>query len=163
MVVTFFTKLRHSNLPRLAKWFHKFLYCNLNSNFVKNWNNHHLHTQITNHSNLLWFIIVSENWNVLYDNLFFKDPHPLSNVPTFAFLTQSEVYKRLLMVRLMPYQKSLKTKIIKWTIIEPHLFKLLSVWWLTYLSYSHRSNFHLCTIYQYGTFDHMVLLEWWQG
>jgi hypothetical protein len=31
----FFAKLYHSNFARFAKWFHKFFYYNLNSNFVK--------------------------------------------------------------------------------------------------------------------------------
>jgi hypothetical protein len=40
----------------------------------------------------------------------FKDPHPLWEIPTFVFLTQFELCKGLLVVRLVPYQKYLNSQ-----------------------------------------------------
>lgn len=62
-------------------------------------------------------------WQAFY----FQGPHPLWEVLTFAFLTQFEVYKAVLVARLVPYRNSLIDKAIKCTITEPQLSELLSV------------------------------------
>jgi len=58
---------------------------------------------------------------------FFQRPHSLWEVLTFAFLTQFDVYKMLLMSRLVPYQKFLNIKAIKCMVTKPQFSKLLIV------------------------------------
>lgn len=56
--------------------------------------------------------------------VFFKDAINFGTI-TFAFLFG--VYKKLLVVKLMQYYKSLNAKEIKCIVIKPQLFELLKV------------------------------------
>lgn len=80
---------------------------------------------MTNHGTVtgLECVCVCVLWQVFY----FQRPHPLWEVITFAFLTQFEVCKALLVAGLVPNQNSLIAKGIKCTITEPQLSELLSV------------------------------------
>jgi hypothetical protein len=68
--------------------------------------------------------------------LFFQKPHQFWEAPTFAFLiSQFGIYKKLLVVTLMPYQKSWNIKAIKCIVIKPQPFELLNIQLPAYLPF----------------------------
>ncbi len=68
-----------------------------------------------------------------YGSFFFKDPTQFEKPQLLYFVLNLQFVKGYLVTRLVPYQKSWNTKAIKYMVIEPQLYELLNVQWLTYL------------------------------